>query len=298
MFADVTSANIVGYKADKTGRNKQTAQISSFISVDGTLADRTLNDIVPASVAKNEFTAENFNIIPYDDKGNPLCLGDSDWLWDDEELNRIEGWADFMDTYAEKDANFAYLDGKWYIAQDTAKKYEVGRFPIAVGQGYIVKAGIAHSSGVTTTTSGSVPQADFEKTIGRNKQELTGNMSAVDRTLADFTPVSVAGNEFTAENFNIIPYDEKGNPLALGDCDWLWDDEELNTIEGWADFMDTYAEKDVNFAYLDNKWYIAQDTAKKYEVSRFPITAGQAFVAKAGIAHSSGVKLTLPHAFK
>lgn len=100
---------------------------------------------MPVSVKGNPFNSSNFYLIPVGtDGGSPMLIGECDWLWDDEELNKLEGWEDFLMKYEDQDIGFCYIGGKWYLTRDTEFKYEVGRYEFPTGIGFIVKVGAAH----------------------------------------------------------------------------------------------------------------------------------------------------------
>lgn len=84
--------------------------------------------------------------------------------------------------------------------------------------------------------------------------------------------------------------------MLVGECDWRWDDEELNKQEGWEDFLMKYEDQDIGLCYVGNKWYLTRDAELKYEVSRFPFKAGEGFIVSVGTAHKGGVEILLPNA--
>ena len=295
--SDVVSKNICGYHNFEIGCYETAASLPDFLNLKNAEAV-ALNDITPVSVKGNPFNSGNFYLIPVGtDQGNPMLIGECDWLWDDEELNKLEGWEDFLMANEDQDIGFCYVGGKWYLTTDVELKYEVGRYEFAAGFGFIVSVGTAHKGGVNLTYSGSVADEDFPVEIGCYETALSGNFAPTEMALSEFVPTSIKGNPFNSGNFYLIPIGtDQGNPMLIGECDWLWDDEELNKLEGWEDFLMENEGQDIGLCYVNNKWYLTTDVELKYEVSRFPFKAGEGFIVSVGTAHKGGVEILLPNA--
>ena len=277
----------------------------SFTAITGT---KTLDEFTAKNgVTTPKLSGTTFKLMMYGSKGNPL------YVKDDTTLQQL-----FPDAYAKfgskdpeghdstKELSFFWAEGgvnpgHWYMTCDTDREFNMDKYPLEQGRGYIVFCGSSLSKGVKLTESGAVGTADLPIKMAKSTYMLSGNIAPRDFKIKEFTVVNgVSTPKLSATTFKLLFFGVKsGNMMYVKDNTYLQEFcpkayAKYGAEDSIKEFALFYAEGGTN----PQHWYMTCDDEREFIMDDYVIKAGEGFEIFCGSSLTKGVTFTLPAALE
>jgi len=264
----------------EVGPKKYVAAAPTFNTVSGETLK--IKDLVPSG--EGDFDGATFYVITWAANGSPMKAKNDPWI--------KANCPDLIDEYGNKDVHLSYdaETGKWWFGNDfDDKNWELTEYEIPAGVGYTYYASSDFEDGLTVTCSGAVATEDVPVEVGSREYIRSGNIAPKDIKVSDLLPEGEG--DFDGSTFYVITWDTNGSPMKAKNDPWI--------KANCPDLIDEYGNKDVHLSYdaTTKKWWFGNDfDDKNWELTDYPLAAGQGFSFYASSDFEDGLTVTLPSA--
>ena len=278
---------VVGYQNYGIDNGVSKLSAPTFLKIGGA---RTLGDLKFTSKDGTSFLPSACYINLYDTIGNQLKVIDNTWITEKYPATKTDRYT----KTAVVTFGYSTTKGHWYLIKDQNYSYIMDDYPIADGDGYMMRVSSSHAAGVSLNYNGQVDDADLPIILPLGVSKLSGNVAPKNITLKDIVFKSNNETEFFPADCYINFYDTIGNQLKVIDDEWI-------TTKYPATTTDRYTKTAaVSFGYstANGHWYLTKDQKYSYIMDDYPISAGAGFMARLSGTHAEGVTVILPPALE
>ena len=268
--------------------------VPGFSSLTG---PKKVGDLKPVNGAKTpKMSTTSFRLMIFGNKGDPMLVKNDDTL----KTFCPEAYAEFGGEESIEELAIGYQESlaHWYMTCDSEHKYEMDDYPLASGRGYIVFTSSGLSKGVTLTDSGAVGTEDIPVAMPKSSYFISGNASARDFKVKDFTVVNGAKTpKISPSSFRLLFFGKKsGEMMLVKENEYLADFCPAAYAKYGAE--ESIEEFALGYSESDNHWYMSCDSGKEFIMDDYVIKAGEGFEIFCSSGLTKGATITLPAALE